>query len=173
MADRAAAVAHSHPSPIELPPEQSDLLTTLLTICRRHWDMTLTDALQNTALGTLRLDPRRCLSTHSPNRALDTAITRLRIGHTRLNAHLHRLRLTDSPDCPWCPTQQDTPEHLLLHCPRHHSHRVMLLHSLSALHIHRPTVADLLGGTLDLGLAFRILKFTRVFLKKSDQLHRI
>ncbi|MPC54221.1 hypothetical protein E2C01_048129 [Portunus trituberculatus] len=31
--------------------------------------------------------------------------------------------MTDSPHCPWCPTQPNTPEHLLLHCPRHrHSH---------------------------------------------------
>ncbi|MPC09639.1 hypothetical protein E2C01_002256 [Portunus trituberculatus] len=29
----------------------------------------------------------------------------LRIGYTRLNAHLHRLGMTDSPHCPWCPTR--------------------------------------------------------------------
>ncbi|MPC43857.1 hypothetical protein E2C01_037512 [Portunus trituberculatus] len=34
--------------------------------------------------------------------ALDTAVTRLRIGHTRLNAHLHRLGMTESPHCPFC-----------------------------------------------------------------------
>ena len=38
--------------------------------------------------------------------------------------------LVKDPDCPWCPLQPDTPEHLLMHCPRHHSHRMALLHSL-------------------------------------------
>ncbi|MPC88270.1 hypothetical protein E2C01_083170 [Portunus trituberculatus] len=60
-------------------------------------------------------------SWSSPNWALDTAVTRLRIGHTRHNAYLHRLGMTDSSHCPWFLTQPDTPEHLLLQCP-HHTH---------------------------------------------------
>ncbi|XP_069167966.1 gastrula zinc finger protein XlCGF8.2DB-like [Procambarus clarkii] len=68
--------------------------------------------------------PRPWTRHHS--RLLDTAITRLRIGHNFLAAHLHRLRLVDSPYCQWCPTQEDTVEHLLLHCPRFHSARVRL-----------------------------------------------
>ena len=153
--------------------DQTDLLTNLKTACQRHWDTTLTDALQYTTLRHVRQDTGHHWWTYSPNRALDTAITRLRIGHTRLNAHLHRLGMTDSPHCPWCPTQLDTPEHLLLHCPRHHSHRVALFHSLSVLHLNRPTVADLLGGSADPGLAFKSLNSTRTFLQKSNQLHRI
>ncbi|KAG0723009.1 hypothetical protein GWK47_005780 [Chionoecetes opilio] len=87
-----------------------------------------------------------------------------------LNAHLHKLGMTDDPHCPWCPTYLDTPEHLLLQCPRHHSHRTALLQSLL---LRRPTLADLLGGSPDPGLAFKILKHTRTFLQKSGQLHRI
>ena len=154
VADKAAAQAHSHPTTVDLPTDQTDLLTDLMTACRRHWDTTLTDALQYTRLGDIRQDTRRHWWTHSPCRALDTAITRLRIGHTRLNSHLHRLGMTDTPHCPWCPTQLDTPEHLLLHCPRHHSHRVTLLHSLSTLRLNRPTLAVLLGGVTYPGLAF-------------------
>ncbi|MPC33538.1 hypothetical protein E2C01_026892 [Portunus trituberculatus] len=37
--------------------------------------------------------------------------------------------MTYSPHWPWCPTQPDTLEHLLLHCPCHHSHCVALLRS--------------------------------------------
>ncbi|KAG0718275.1 hypothetical protein GWK47_052740 [Chionoecetes opilio] len=36
-----------------------------------------------------------------------------------------------------------------------------------------PTLADLLGGSPDPGLAFKILNHTRTFLHKSGQLHRI
>ncbi|KAG0713306.1 Nucleic-acid-binding protein from mobile element jockey [Chionoecetes opilio] len=173
VADRAAAEAHSLPSPIDMTTDLTDSLTNLQTTCNRHWDTELTDALQYTSLGRRRHDTRHHWWTHSPSRALDTAVTRLRIGHTRLNSHLHKLGMTDDPHCPWCPTYLDTPEHLLLQCPRHHSHRTALLQSLYPLLLRRPTLADLLGGSPDPGLAFKILKHTRTFLQKSGQLHRI
>ncbi|MPC23572.1 hypothetical protein E2C01_016628 [Portunus trituberculatus] len=91
----------------------------------------------------------------------------MRIGHTCLNAHLHRLGMTDSLHCSWCPTQPDTPEHLLLHCPRHHSHRVAILHSLSAIQPHRPILTDLLGGCTNTTQAFKTLNLTRTFLQKT------
>ncbi|KAG0710335.1 hypothetical protein GWK47_023033 [Chionoecetes opilio] len=133
------------PSPIDMTTDLTDSLTNLQTTCNRHWDNELTDALQYTSLGRIRHDTRHHWWTHSPSRALDTAVTRLRIGHTRLNAHLHKLGMTADPHCPWCPTYPDTPEHLLLQCPRHHSHRTALLQSLSPLLLRRPTLADLLG----------------------------
>ncbi|MPC57753.1 hypothetical protein E2C01_051740 [Portunus trituberculatus] len=147
--------AHTHPSHIGFATDQTDFLTDLKTACRRHWYSTLTDALQHTSLRHIRQDTRHHCLAYSPNRALDTAVTRLRIGLTCLNAHLHRLGMTDSSHCPWCPTQPDTPEHLFLHCPRHHSHRVALLHSLSAIHPHRPTLTDLLGDCTNTTQAFK------------------
>ncbi|MPC54104.1 hypothetical protein E2C01_048011 [Portunus trituberculatus] len=128
----------------------------------------LTNPPSYTSLRHIRQDTRHHWRTYSPNRALHTAVTRLRTGHTRLNAHLHRLGMTDSPHCPWCPTQPDTPEHLLLHCPHHHSHRVALLHSLSAIHPHRPTLTDLQGSCTNATQAFKTLN-----LQKTNQLHHI
>ncbi|KAG0710347.1 hypothetical protein GWK47_002516 [Chionoecetes opilio] len=173
VADRAGAEAHSLPSPIDMTTDLTDSLTNLQTTCNRHWDTDVTDTLQYISLGRIRHDTRHHWWTHSPSRALDTAVTRLRIGHTRLNAHLHKLGMTDDPHCPWCPTYLDTPEHLLLQCPRHHSHRTALFQSPYPLLLRRPTLADLLGGSPDPGLAFKILKHTRTFLQKSGQLHRI
>ena len=43
VADRAHV--HSHLNTVDLSTDQTDLLTDLKTACRRHWDMTLTDAL--------------------------------------------------------------------------------------------------------------------------------
>ncbi|MPC67791.1 hypothetical protein E2C01_061975 [Portunus trituberculatus] len=42
VADRAAAEAHTHPSPIDLTTDQTDFLTDLKTACWLHWDTTLT-----------------------------------------------------------------------------------------------------------------------------------
>ncbi|MPC77225.1 hypothetical protein E2C01_071672 [Portunus trituberculatus] len=55
--------------------------------------------------------------------------------------------MTNSPHCSWCPTQPDTPEHLLLHCPDHHSH--------PAFQPHRPTLTDLLGSSTNPTQAFK------------------
>ncbi|MPC70353.1 hypothetical protein E2C01_064597 [Portunus trituberculatus] len=81
--------------------------------------------------------------------------------------------MIDSPQCPWCPTQPDTPEHLVLHWPCHHSHHVALLHSLTALQPHRPTMTDFRGSSTNLNLAFKTLNLTRNFLNNTNQLHRI
>ena len=84
--------------------------------------------------------------------ALDTVVTTLKIGHSHLNSHFHKLGMIDNPHCP---TQSYAPEHLLLHCPRHHSLRMALFHSLSSLHLGRPSITDLLGGSQDPGLVFK------------------
>ncbi|MPC91638.1 hypothetical protein E2C01_086689 [Portunus trituberculatus] len=54
------------------------------------------------------------------------AIAYLRLGHTTLSAHLHCLRLSPDPFCPWCTTTHETIEHFLIQCPRLHSYRTAL-----------------------------------------------
>ncbi|MPC84743.1 hypothetical protein E2C01_079492 [Portunus trituberculatus] len=50
-----------------------------------------------------------------------SAIARLRLGHTTLSVHLHRLRLPRDQFCPWCRTTAEAMEHFLLQCPRFRS----------------------------------------------------
>ena len=45
-----------------------------------------------------------------------TAITRLRLGHSKTTAGLHNMRLRDNADCAICRTPETT-EHFLLTCP--------------------------------------------------------
>ena len=52
-----------------------------------------------------------------------TTIFRLRTGHCRLRAHMYRMGLSDTPDCP-CGTALQTPEHILQTCPTHQAARV-------------------------------------------------
>jgi hypothetical protein len=53
-------------------------------------------------------------------------LTRLWTGHIGLNAHLHRFRLTASPDCSLC-FVPETVSHFLLACPAHHHARRILI----------------------------------------------
>ncbi|KAJ7113042.1 hypothetical protein C8R44DRAFT_588862, partial [Mycena epipterygia] len=43
----------------------------------------------------------------------------LRIGHTLLSKHLHRVKRAESPVCPCCHREDETVVHYLLHCPAH------------------------------------------------------
>ena len=36
------------------------------------------------------------------NRKIEVGMVRLRLGHTRLNAHMHRINSSDSPNCSHC-----------------------------------------------------------------------
>lgn len=50
------------------------------------------------------------------SRSQQTTIYRLRTGHCRLRAHMHRLKLAPTPQCT-CGTGLQTPEHVLQTCP--------------------------------------------------------
>ena len=49
-------------------------------------------------------------------------IFRLRTGHYRLGAHLHKLKVVTTPQCHWN-TEHQTPEHVLQRCPTYDSIR--------------------------------------------------
>ncbi|KAK7097663.1 hypothetical protein V1264_004608 [Littorina saxatilis] len=51
-----------------------------------------------------------------------TILFRLRTGHCRLRAHMHRLGLSHTPNC-LCETGPQTPEHILQTCPLHQEAR--------------------------------------------------
>ena len=52
------------------------------------------------------------------SRRIETAITRMRLGHAGINQHLYRFELYDSPLCEICRTPE-TIEHFLLNCPKY------------------------------------------------------
>ncbi|MPC82127.1 hypothetical protein E2C01_076773 [Portunus trituberculatus] len=64
-----------------------------------------------------------------------SVIAHLYLGHTTLSAHLHHIRLSPDPFCPWCRTTPEAMEHILLQCPRFHSQHTALRSWLSTLAI--------------------------------------
>ena len=62
---------------------------------------------------------------HDLKRHQQVVVFRLRTGHCRLRAHLYRLGLSPTPNCP-CETGLHTPEHVLQDCPLHHDLRIKL-----------------------------------------------
>ena len=71
-------------------------------------------------------------------------LARLRSGHNRLNAHMHRkLKIVPSPTCP-CGEEDQTTEHILQRCNRHQPERIAQWLSGTPLH------QKLYGGLEDL-----------------------
>jgi ribonuclease HI len=64
--------------------------------------------------------------TNSLPRKHAAILLQLRLGHTILNRHLHRINRVDSPLCPCCHQCDKTFIHYLLHCPAHANARAEL-----------------------------------------------
>ena len=61
-------------------------------------------------------------SVRKLDRANQTIIHRLRTGHCALKAHLHKIGLSNTADCP-CNHGRQTPSHILQECPLYDSQR--------------------------------------------------
>ena len=62
-------------------------------------------------------------------RAQDSLLTQLRMGHIPLNKHLHRLKKSPSPLCPYCLHTDESVHHFLFECQaltEHHLERRVL-----------------------------------------------
>ena len=144
--DAAAKNAHSHPSIVKIFLDTTAFTKQARIKCSNAWDGKLRQQLQVTFLGQLRSDSRPQPWVRARSRILDVALTRLRIGHTRLASHLYRLHMVPDKKCRWCGGPEETLIHVLTICPRFYSKRTLIKASLHAHGINNLTLPILLGG---------------------------
>ena len=127
VADRAAKLALNSPdiTPMVIP--ETIYRRIIKDAAYKLWSEEALRAISGSHLGRFRSDTTPHPWARAKDRALDVALLRLRIGHSRLNAHLHRIGIEPSPNCEWCMHAQETIEHVLLRCFRHHSIRTELV----------------------------------------------
>ncbi|XP_055584695.1 uncharacterized protein LOC129737559 [Uranotaenia lowii] len=113
-ADRLAAAAKlSDPPPIAIP--QQDALNFIRRSLQESWDIEWNSNLH----AKLREIKNSTVKwTDRPTQNERRALTRLRIGHTRLT-HEHLLTKSHPPICPCCDTEI-TIKHILVTCPQYH-----------------------------------------------------
>jgi len=78
---------------------------------------------------TVVLDKYLKLITNLPRKHA-SILTQLRTGHAPLAKHLYCIGKIDSPTCPACQQNDETVEHLLLHCKAHQPARQILRNSI-------------------------------------------
>ena len=103
------------------------------------------------------------------NRKVEVSMARLRMGHSRLNSHMFRIGLSDSPNCSSCGSEE-TIEHFMLHCPRYFSHRVVLRSNLVCLGVRDMSLETLLGGgDFDKEMKIKINKRVCIYIRNCGK----
>lgn len=82
------------------------------------------DPSKDTWLKKLIVDPEKWLTRKFGD--VNFFLTQALTGHGAFNQYLHRMKISPSPYCPYCPNIVDTPEHSLFKCDKFISERNLL-----------------------------------------------
>ena len=111
-------------------------------ICQLQYEAAVQQGLH---IGTVKSRLEHWPWTSSKNRKTETAMARLRIGHSRLKENLYRFHLADSPNCDTCGVPE-TPVHILEVCQRFTAERAIMQQSLQKIDVLSTNMKTLLGG---------------------------
>ena len=125
VADKGAKHALQSPTITRLTIPETVYKKIIQQAAERTWSEAALRAISSTHLGRIRSDTLPHPWASSKNRRVDVVLTRLRIGHTALKAHLFQIGLEPSANCEWCGEEEDI-RHLFFNCFRHFSHRIEL-----------------------------------------------
>ncbi|XP_045022915.1 uncharacterized protein LOC123466852 [Daphnia magna] len=150
-ADDGATMTHS--------PNMAEILTK---IKNKHQNRTLEKIKQNSTNQAVTNRNRMGVCTwHTHrNRAIQTALMRLRSGHNKLNATISKWDMNVQPECPNGCAEKENTEHVLIHCPHYSRERRELSDALEELNLplEVPTLT---------GINFNIPKHTQGKIAKA------
>ena len=172
-ADSLAKEAHNLVSETEAALDPKEMNNRLKSTCLERYQQQYDIIKEDLHIGTIKKKFIKWPWASSKCRRMETALARLRIGHSRLNAHLHRFGLTDDPNCSFCLTPATT-KHLLEECLKYNTQRNSLYHSLHKLGILNPNTRILLGGgDYDAQIQNDIRQAVELFLRCSGSIELI
>ena len=175
VADTQADEAHELTDVDVYPLEYDEHVIRLRTAFKNRWSQHWNDKKANSVLGRMRDDLGPWPHSRHKYRPLDVALTRLRLGSTKLNNHMNTLRLADSPLCTRCNAgARETRRHFLLECEAYNQQRLILMQNLAQMGVIAPTI-DMLLGKSDVteDTKIRITMETAHFILKTNRLEDI
>ena len=104
------------------PLDISEIKTHLKEGRNRSWQLIYDQKKDHLHIGSIKRTIKHWDWALHKHRATETTITRLRIGHCGLRAHLHRFNPSDTQNCNTC-NQPETIDHFLFHCQNHSNER--------------------------------------------------
>ena len=136
IADRAALTAHKNIQSTRSHLSKEEILNAIdfkfAESWSRNWKTNVILTNKGKILSGLQNEIKNNSWFSLNSRKVESAITRLRIGHAGVGAHLHRFEMQDDPLCDRCLTAE-TIDHILLRCPKHGLQREKLWRALNAL----------------------------------------
>ena len=115
---------------------------------RIQWETKMKQQIQGKHYTKINPTLTRSKNLGDKNRKMDVCLTRLRIGHSRLAEHLHRMKIVDDPMCRYCAIEEENITHIVFRCARFHSLQVELKDKLRKEGIPHTKEVLLGGGTL-------------------------
>ena len=118
---------------------------------RSHWTTTWNCNKSRYDLGRIINQPLSRHSTQNSSRKLEVIFAQLRLGSSKLNAPLFKIKQSDSPLCSEC-LVAETPSHYLLECDLFQNERDVLKTGLLNLNISVLSLQELLNNPITLKL---------------------
>ena len=172
-ADELAKAAHNLTALTNAPLDPTEMKLKIKSTCKRRCQQRYDIDKLETHIGCIRSTLGHWPWTSCKSRRVETAMTRLRIGHSRLRAHLFRFGLVDDPNCNTCAVPENS-KHIMEECHRSRHERTILFQKMRTLGIQRPNTRVLLGGgEYDIAIQGEIVKAVEYFLTSSGSIDLI
>ncbi|KAF2354492.1 Ribonuclease H domain, partial [Trinorchestia longiramus] len=165
-ADRAAVLSNENNKTVWTSLCYDESIKQLYNSFSEYWRQNWFQLMESTGKGRFLAihaeSPATPVRREHPCRWVDCAISRLRLGHVGVAAHLHRFQLLESPLCR-C-GQVDTVEHFLLNCGNYSAQRHPLKRLLQCLGLQLNLKNVLGGGDSSSRVQLRIIRVLAQFL---------
>ena len=172
-AGELAKAAHNLPTLTKAPLDPMEMKSKTKATRKRRCQQLYDLVKQRRHIGGIKSCFEHWPWTSFKSRRTETAMARLRIGHSSLKAHLFKFGLANDPNCSTCDVPENT-MHILEECTRSRRERHDMYQKLHTLGINQSSTKVLLGGgDYDLALQGEIMKVVEHFLKSSGSLERI
>ena len=172
--DQLAKAAHDSPDTTSIPLDKKEIKRLIedkiQKICQLQYEAAQQ---QNLHIGTIKRKLEHWPWASCKNRRIETAMARLRIGHSKLKESLFRFNQADDPNCDECGVPE-TPAHILEECQRFNSERRVMHQALLKIGIRTSNTKILLGGgPYDDDTQVKIRTAMEVFLISSEAIDLI
>ena len=141
---------------------------------QNRWESILEQDQRGNFLRNIKMQVGKWEWANNKSRAVEVALTRLRVGHVGLASYLFRFGMRDTPLCA-C-GERETVQHFIMECQKYNQARNRMMHDINKLNINQGeiTLKLLLGGeACSKAIQYKIIKHVGSYLMSTGRLHEL